>query len=163
MGIIDKVTALLPARGGQSDRAGAAFDALGLRDDLDRWVQRFFDEPWGLDVAKFPGMPVPEVRETENELIVQLEVPGLDRDDLDLEIAPNGLTIRGERREEKRDRRNDALVSEVRYGRFVETVPLPPGVDLERAEARVERGVLTVKFPKTESRPGTRRIPVTTS
>jgi len=163
MGIIDKVTALLPARGGQSDRAGAAFDALALRDDLDRWVQRFFDEPWGLDVARFPGMPVPEVRETDKELIVQLEVPGLDREDLDLEIAPNGLTIRGERREEKRDRRNDALVSEVRYGRFVETVPLPPGVDLERAEARVERGVLTVKFPKTESRPGTRRIPVTTS
>jgi HSP20 family protein len=163
MGIIDKVTALLPARGGQSDRAGAAFDALALRDDLDRWVQRFFDEPWGLDVARFPGMPVPEVRETDKELIVQLEVPGLDREDLDLEIAPNGLTIRGERREEKRDRRNDALVSEVRYGRFVETVPLPPGVDRERAEARVERGVLTVKFPKTESRPGTRRIPVTTS
>jgi len=163
MGIIDKVTALLPARGGQSDRAGAAFDALALRDDLDRWVQRFFDEPWGLDVARFPGVPVPEVRETDKELIVQLEVPGLDREDLDLEIAPNGLTIRGERREEKRDRRNDALVSEVRYGRFVETVPLPPGVDLERAEARVERGVLTVKFPKTESRPGTRRIPVTTS
>jgi HSP20 family protein len=106
---------------------------------------------------------VPEVRETDKELIVQLEVPGLDREDLDLEIAPNGLTIRGERREEKRDRRNDALVSEVRYGRFVETVPLPAGVDLERAEARVERGVLTVKFPKTESRPGTRRIPVTTS
>jgi HSP20 family protein len=163
MGIIDKVTALLPARGGQSDRASAAFDALALRDDLDRWVQRFFDEPWGLDVARFPGVPVPEVRETDKELIVQLEVPGLDREDLDLEIAPNGLTIRGERREEKRDRRNDALVSEVRYGRFVETVPLPPGVDLERAEARVERGVLTVKFPKTESRPGTRRIPVTTS
>ena len=163
MGIIDKVTALLPARGGQSDRAGAAFDALALRDDLDRWVQRFFDEPWGLDVARFPGVPVPEVRETDKELIVQLEVPGLDREDLDLEIAPNGLTIRGERREEKRDRRNDALVSEVRYGRFVETVPLPAGVDLERAEARVERGVLTVKFPKTESRPGTRRIPVTTS
>ena len=45
----------------------------------------------------------------------------------------------------------------------METVPLPPGLDVDRAEARVQRGVLTVKFPKTDSRPGTRRIPVTTS
>jgi HSP20 family protein len=163
MGIIDKVTALLPARGGRSDRAGAAFDALELRDDLDRWVQHFFAEPWGPDLARFPGMSVPEVRETENELIVQVEVPGLDRADLDLEIGRNGLTIRGEHREEKQDRREEGVVSETRFGQFVETVPLPPGLDVDRAEARVERGVLTVTFPKTDSKAGTRRIPVKTS
>jgi HSP20 family protein len=157
MGIIDKVTSLLPlrhhGREERGERSTAAFEALALRDDLDRWVQRFFEEPWGLSMADYPHAPLPEIQDTERELIIKVQVPGLDREDLDLTITPEGLVVRGERREEQG--------TGERSIRFVQTVPLPPGLDLDRAQAQVQRGVLTIAFPKTEARPHVRRIPVT--
>jgi HSP20 family protein len=153
MGILDKVTSLLPWRRQTARPAGS--DAAALRDDLDRWLQRLFEEPQGfhaLDAAA--GMPAPSIRETEDDMVLTVEVPGFDRDDLDLTITPEGLTIRGEKQEERGD--------EYVHGSFVRTVPLPPGLDVDRAEARVARGVLTVRFPKVAARPGTRRIPVRT-
>ena len=103
-----------------------------------------------------------DVQETDNELTLTAEVPGLDRDDLKLTITPEGLTIRGEKREESEDRRKDGVVAQSRYERFVRSVPLPPGLDVDRAEARVKNGVLTVRFPKVDARPGARRIPIET-
>jgi HSP20 family protein len=72
------------------------------------------------------------------------------------------LTIRGEKREEAESRRNGYEVVERRYGSFVRTLPLPPGLDLDRAEARVRRGVLTVKIPKTAAFSTMRRVPIET-
>jgi hypothetical protein len=79
---------------------------------------------------------------------------------LDLRITPEGLTIRGETRQETEDSRDDYRVVQSRYGSFVRTVPLPPGLDADRAEARVKDGVLTVKLPKVDARPGMRRVPI---
>ena len=101
------------------------------------------------------------LRETDDEVVVTAEVPGLDSDDIDLAITPEGLLIRGEKEETKEDRRGDWRVAECRYGRFFRVVPLPPGLDLDRADARVRNGVLTLRFPKVKgSRPSARRIPI---
>jgi HSP20 family protein len=70
------------------------------------------------------------------------------------------LTIRGEKREEKEAKRKGYELVERRYGSFVRSVPLPPGLDLDRAKARVKRGVLTVTIPKAASFAGMRRIPI---
>lgn len=161
MGIMDKVTAILPGRGSRQERSTASFDALALRDDLDRWVQRFFEEPGAFGSIDLLGAQFPEVRETDKELVVQMEVPGLDRDDIELTISDAGLTISGQRREERHKKQKDGSVAETRYQRLLQTVPLPPGIDVDRADARVDRGVLTVRFPKTEEQPSMRRIPVT--
>jgi HSP20 family protein len=188
MGLIDKVSELLPWRGERRDpsppppRGGA----LSLRDDLDHWLGRLLDEPRGLPALGEPGwMPAANVHETDDDLVVTLEVPGLDPADLDLMLTPGGLIVRGEKHEvwEERptgvrvtpeglivrsearnqpDRRRDVYVAECHYGAFVRTVPLPSGIDLDRAEARVTNGVLTVRFPKTTTRAGTRRIPIHT-
>jgi HSP20 family protein len=161
MGIIDKVAAVLPWRGERHDPARA--DALALRHDVDRWLDSFFDTrtlfPEMADVAWTPSA---DVRETDRALIVTAEVPGLDREDLDLSITPHRLTIRGERRDEAETRRKDYQLVERRYGSFVRTVPLPPGLDLDRAEARVKRGVLTVTIPKAVASATVRRIPIRT-
>ena len=155
MGILDKVSALLPLRRERREGSPGRAEALALRDDLDRWLARLVEDPWNLAAAGAPRWtPAVDVQETSDELVVTAEVPGMDRDDFALTIAPEGLTIRGEKREE-----HDG---EVRYASFVRTVPLPPGLDVDRAEARVSRGVLTVKFPKVDTRPGSRRIPVRT-
>ena len=162
MGIIDKVAAVLPWRGERHDSARA--DVLALRRDFDRWLEPFFEDTRTLfpEIADLAWTPSADVRETDRELIVTAEVPGLDRDDLDLSITPQGLTIRGEKREEAETRRKDYQFVERRYGSFVRTVPLPPGLDLDRAEARVKRGVLTVKIPKTGAFSTMRRIPIET-
>jgi HSP20 family molecular chaperone IbpA len=162
-------------------------DALSLRDDLDRWLQGLLEAPAG---AAGPGelgwIPSVNVHETDDEMVVQVEVPGLDPADLDLMVTAGGLIIRGEKREvrEERppgvrvtpeglivrgdtrgsrdDRRRGVYIAECRYGSFVRTVPLPPGIDVDRAEARVANGVLTVRFPRVGTRPGMRRIPIDT-
>jgi len=108
-------------------------------------------EPWGAAaLGALRHAPSVDVRETDNELIVTAEVPGLDRDDIKLTITPEGLTIRGEKRsthEEKNDRMHRY---ERQYGSFERTFSLPGTVDVDRIEARYDNGVLTVEMPKVE-------------
>jgi HSP20 family protein len=157
MGITDKLTALLPGRS-ERHEAPEQSNALALHDAFDLWLQRFFDEPDGLlGPAALPGTPHVEVREAGDELLVRADVPGLDEDDVSLTISRDGLTIRGEASEEKKDQDQ----AEWRYGSFVVTVPLPPGLDLDHAEAKMKNGVLTVRIPKAE-RSGERRIALNT-
>jgi HSP20 family protein len=195
MGLIDKVTELLPWRSERREpslrrgerRDAARGDVLSLRDELDRWLQRLLEEPAGTPAPDEPGwIPSVNVHETDDEMVVRVEVPGLDPADLDLMVTPGGLIVRGEKREmreerppgvrvtpeglivrgdrrgSKDDRRREVYIAECRYGSFVRTVPLPPGIDLDRAEARVANGVLIVRFPKVGTRPGMRRIPIDT-
>jgi len=149
MGIIEKVSALLPAQRDTHarDRRPPQTQALALRDEFDRWLQRFFEEPWGHTV-EYPGLALSEVRETGDGVVVTVQVPGFEASDLDVTVGRRTLTVRGEHTQE----------GEVR--RFVQRVTLPDGVDVDRAEANVDRGVLTVRFPRTAPAPAGRRIPV---
>jgi HSP20 family protein len=169
MSIIDKVGALLPWRRERHEptpaRAGGlAFrepGGLAFRDDLDRWLQRLVDEPRGLHgFTSFASTPSVDMHETDDEVVVTVEVPGVSRDDLDLTISSEGLVIRGETREEREDKRRDYRLVQSRYGSFARSVPLPPGLDLDSANARLKDGVLTVRFPKVDTRPGMRRVPI---
>jgi HSP20 family protein len=113
-------------------------------------------------MTELPWTPSADIEETDDELVVTMEVPGLDRDDLDLRITPQGLVVRGEKREETESKRRGYQFVERRYGSFARTVPLPPGLDVDRVDARVKRGVLTVKIPKAAAASGLRRIPIKT-
>jgi HSP20 family protein len=160
MGIIDKVAAVLPWRGERQEPRRA--DALTLRDDFERWLAPFFDDTQHLlrVLPDFPWTPSTDVQEIDDKVIVTMEVPGLDIDDLDLRLTRQGLMVRGEKREERKATRQGYDLVERRYGSFVRSVPLPPGLDLDRADARVRRGVLTVTIPKAAPSAGMRRIPI---
>jgi HSP20 family protein len=187
MGIMDKVAALVPWRRGRQAEPAPRGDVLSLRDDFDRWLERILEEPWGPPVAGGPGwIPSANVHERDDEVVVTVEVPGLSPEDLDLMITPDGLVIRGEKREMHeeedpdvrvtpsgmiergqrrrtgRDERGGVYIAECRYGRFVRTVPLPPGLDVDRARARIVNGVLTVRFPRMAGRAGARRVAIQT-
>ena len=163
MGITDKITALMAPRESQP-RTNAQMqrsDVVALHDDFDRWLQRFFGDTWSfhpLGGSGYPRIPNVDVRDEGNAIVVRAELPGLNKDDVDLTIGAGGLIIRGEKREEKEDKNT----LEARYTSFVETVPLPPDVDPGQADARVDNGVLTVRFPKTSGGAGSRRIPIST-
>jgi HSP20 family protein len=163
MGITDKITALMAPRESQprTHAQTQRSDVLNLHDDFDRWLQRFFGETWSLHGLGGSGSTRPpnvEVRDEGNAIVVRAEMPGLGKDDVDLTIGAGGLIIRGEKREEK----DDKNTFEARYTSFMETVPLPPDVDPAQADARVDNGVLTVRFPKTSGGAGSRRIPIST-
>jgi HSP20 family protein len=147
MGIIEKVTALLPARSDQQDRRAPHTRALALKDDFDRWLQRFFEEPWGHGID-YPGVALPEIKETDREFVVRVEAPGFDPSDLDLSFSRGSLVITASRREDGEEQT------------MVQTVSLPPDVDPDQADARMDRGELTVRFPRPQSSERTRRIPV---
>ena len=150
MGIIDKVSSILPWRRERHDTRRA--DVLTLRDDLDRWFDRFLSESWNPHGLGERWMPGAEIDETDDEVVLTVDVPGLDPDEVHLSTSGRQLIVRGERAEERRGER--------RYESFVRTVLLPPGLDLDNADARVRNGVLTVRFPKADARDGSRRIPV---
>src|SRR4029450_7527964 len=115
MSIIDKVGALLPGGGERGRHELAPFRGGGLasreqggqafRDDLDRWLQRLVEEPLGLPgFASFAAAPRVDTHETDDEVVVTVEVPGVNRDDIDLMIRPECLGLRGETREEREDK-----------------------------------------------------------
>src|SRR5262245_7794906 len=159
MGIIDRITSMTPRR---RDYLAPRSQTQTLRDEFDRWLQGI-SEDWSRMTSRVGAMgwtPAADVHENEREVVVTVEVPGLERDDLQLTLTPEGLVVRGERREEKEDRRRGPLVSELHYGSFGRSVPLPSGLDLDAAKANVQRGVLTVRFPKKETRADARRIPI---
>ena len=154
MGIMDKVSSLLPGRSREPSRTSPRPDARALRDDMDRWLARLVQEPWG-------ALGATDVRESDDEIVVTANIPGLDRDDIQIELTPDALVIRGERYEEREDKGDGAFITERGERRFAWTVPLPAGVDRDRAEAHVKNGVLTVRVPKSaRGNEGARRIPV---
>jgi HSP20 family protein len=105
----------------------------------------------------------PAVNMTEKEAAYELtaELPGMDDSNVELKIAGRMLTIKGEKKEEKEEKSRDYVFSERRFGSIERSIPLPEGVDLDRIEASLRNGVLTVTMPKTpEAQTGERKIAI---
>lgn len=104
--------------------------------------------------------PETDVVETEREIRVTVEMPGLKRENIDIDVENNVLTIRGEKREERSEGEEGKYhIAERRYGTFTRSFVLPRDVDAENIQARFEDGVLNVTIPKSE-RARRRRIEV---
>jgi len=106
--------------------------------------------------------PSVEVFERDNNLVVRAELPGLDKDEVRVEFTDDGLVIEGERRREREEGIEGGYRSEIEYGRFYRMIPLPEGVNMDQAQARMNNGVLEVTIPMAEARRPRRSIPVET-
>lgn len=115
---------------------------------------------WDLPAPTRSWVPPVDIYETkEGELVVKAELPGLRREDLDVTVENNVLTIRGERRYEHEDRSGRVHRVERSYGEFCRSFTLPADVDSDHIRAEYRDGTLTVTLPrKPEARP--RQIPV---
>jgi len=133
-------------------KANPAFAAV--RSDFDRVFDRFFEPSfWPLTTPRtFENMwePVLDFSETEKEYFVRLEAPGMTRDDFDVDIDGNLLTLSGKREFHKEEKGEDYLWQERQEGRFLRTLRLPTGIQEPRIEATYTDGVLVVKLPKAE-------------
>jgi len=95
--------------------------------------------------------PETDVVETEREIRVHVEMPGLKRDNIEVDVENNVLTIRGEKREERTEGHDGKFhLAERRYGTFARSFVLPRDVDADSIQAAFEDGVLTVVIPKSE-------------
>jgi HSP20 family protein len=104
--------------------------------------------------------PLIEVKETDGQLSICAELPGLRKEDIKVELTPQGLVISGERKREHEETRGGIYRSERSYGSFRRTVPLPDDIQIDQAKATFENGVLTVNVPVPESTQHRREIPI---
>jgi len=139
---------------------------LALQDEMNRLFDRFFHgfpTPWseGPEWAGGGFTPRVDVSETDNDVRVTAELPGLDEKDIEVSVTRDALTIRGEKKEEKETKKEGYFHAERYFGSFQRTIPLPRDVVTDKAEAAFRKGVLTITLPKTEEvKSETRKVQV---
>jgi len=129
-------------------------------EDMDRMFSSSWDdrEFGGRDLQSWA--PAVEVREREGNLIVNADLPGLNKEDVKVEVTNEGLVIQGERKREHEEERGGIHRSERSYGAFYRLIPLPEGANIEQAKARFNNGVLEVQVPIPKSQEKNRQIPI---
>lgn len=123
-----------------------------VNDEISSILNRHFDNyypEYGFDDAEKMTMPL-EVRDKKEEYDIRAELPGVKKEDLDIEINENYLTINAVKSEEKKEDEKFYKKSEFSYGEFSRTVYLPEDVDVEKIDAKLEHGVLKLTVPKVE-------------
>lgn len=122
-----------------------------LRQEINSLFDSFFR---GFDIEPFRGRfgtfsPNIDVKETEKDISVTAELPGMDEKDIDVALSGDSLTIKGEKKKEKEEKGKDYYFMERSFGSFSRTIPLPAEIDLDKVKAEFKKGVLTVTLPKT--------------
>ena len=113
------------------------------------------DWPWGQSEAKS------DVVQTDDAVEISIELPGMSLEDIEIAVSDEMLTVKGEKKVERKEEKKGYYLSERSYGAIWRTIPLPPGVDGEKAEANFRNGVLTVRLPQTpEAKARVKRIEV---
>jgi len=138
---------------------------MALQRDMNQVLEKFWtrfgdglgalDWPWGGGEARS------DVVETGDAIEVSIELPGMDMKDIDVSVTDDMMTIKGEKKVERQEDKKGYYLSERSYGAIYRTIPLPPGVDGEKAQASFRNGVLTVRLPQTpEAQARVKRIEV---
>ena len=131
-------------------------DVAGPIGGLQGEMNRMFDDFFGRDFAVEPfgrggeWIPALEVSELDTAVAVKAELPGLDPKDIEVTLANDVLTIKGEKKHESETKEKNFHLVERSYGSFERSVRLPTGVKPDAVDAKFKNGVLTVELPKAE-------------
>lgn len=130
-----------------------------LRDEIDRLFDDFGRGFWPPSLprrmrrwpmAEWAVAPAFEVVEGDDDFRITAELPGMKAEEVEVKLGDGSITIRGEKSEERKEEKENYLVSERRYGEFQRSLALPSGIDLDAVKASFADGVLTVTMPKSE-------------
>ena len=116
--------------------------------------------PFGMEFDKVEWVPQIEVLHKNEQFMVRADLPGLTKDDVKVELTDDLLTISGERKEDKEEKREGFYRSERSYGSFYRQVPLPEGAKTETAAATFHNGVLEVTIPAPKVEPSIRKLEI---
>jgi HSP20 family protein len=126
-----------------------------LQGDMNRLFDRFFEGRTTNGAAR-RWIPAMDLVETENDLVLRADLPGMTEEDIEIEVKDNVLTLSGERRSENEEKGEGFHRVERSFGRFQRSLTLPRGVDAGKVNARFDNGVLEVRVPKPEETKPTR-------
>lgn len=143
-----------------------------MHDELDRVFNNVFGlERFGTVTPLLPvrggeqqalsyRQPVTDLFETENEVVATLELPGVEKKDIDIEVKGDGLDIKVEKRAEKEEKKKGIYHVERQYAGFYRHVPLPAEVDTSNVDATYKNGVLEIRIPKKKSKKSSNKVRV---
>jgi HSP20 family protein len=126
---------------------------MRLRTDFDRLVDELLGDRWswiGGENGDQLWTPRLDFSETEKEYVAKMDLPGLEKGDVNVKVENHQLTVSGERKEEKREEGENFLRMERSYGSFFRSIPLPENAKADAIDAQIKNGVLMVRIPKTE-------------
>ena len=121
-----------------------------LRREMDRLFEDFFGDKGGFLSEAGKWMPAVDVSETDDNIIVKAELPGMKSDDIDVSVQGDVLVIKGEKKEETEEKKENFHLIERRRGEFARSIRIPVPVDQDKVSAKYENGVLAVTLPKKE-------------
>ena len=127
-----------------------------MRDDFENVLRRFWSDPWSMTEFGSEMMAAPrmDMNETDDDLTLRFELPGVKAEEVDISISGNVLTLRGEKSASQEQKRGDYTYSERSFGTFSRSVQIPATVNPDSVEATYQDGILTVRLAKSaESKP----------
>lgn len=127
-------------------------DVISLRDEIDRLFEDFFPirSSERRDLFSDVLSPAIDIYETKDDVVIKAEIPGINKEDIKINIVDNSLIIEGEKKQEKEVKDENYYRVERRYGTFRRVIDIPVPVKTEEVEATYKDGVLEVKLPKKE-------------
>ena len=140
---------LIPV-GRQRGIARADNPFLSLQSEIDRLFDDFTRgfPSFGNGMTTSVTVPTMDVAETDKEIEITAELPGLEEKDVQVNVADNILTIRGEKKAEKEQKEKNYRLIERSYGSFERSLELPEGINADAIKASIDKGVLKVVVPK---------------
>lgn len=135
-------------------------EMMSMRESMNRLFEDFFARR-PRTAGPLVWQPAIEVFETDTEIVVKAELPGIDPKSVSVNVTSDGLIIKGEAKAEQEEKGRNYYRRELRYGAFQRTIPLPTEVKSEDTKATFRHGILEVKVPKAERvRPKTVKVEV---
>ena len=118
--------------------------SLDLLDNVSRWLDDFYTEPF----LGSSAVPAVDVRETDAEYLMEMELPGLSEKDVEVKLENSLLTISSSKSATKEEKKNGYVLRERKSSQFSRSFVLPEGVDREKIAAEFKNGILNLSFPK---------------
>ena len=159
---MSKVAKLKPEAESKEVRTTEPTRSLTPFEEFDRYFENLFPRgwlrpthwewpTWAEATAPFGGkLPKVDIIDREKEVLIRAEVPGVEKDKLDISVSENAITIKGTAHHEEKEEKGEYYRCETSHGAFTRTVGLPTDVDSEHAKAKYKDGVLEVTVPKVK-------------
>ena len=122
--------------------------------EMERAFDRFFGHRWPLDNLSQAGglrMPSLDVVDRETEVLVRVEIPGIDKKDINVSLTDNVLTVKGQTSKEEKEEKGDYHRNEISSASFARSIAVPTNLDVSKTVASLKDGILEIKLPKVES------------
>jgi HSP20 family protein len=157
--VLERNTTKAPARSRDSADANV-FSPFALLRDMTNWMDQVFEGDMPARRGQAVWVPAIEVRERDNNITVCADLPGMNENDIKVEVDNGMLVLQGERKREENEEREGLRRSERFYGSFFRAIPLPEKAKLDQAKADFRNGVLEVTIPMEQAQSSRRQIPV---